>query len=75
VHAFTAGAQLVVSSYLGLTETIVVEGQEVSFTAGDHAVTTRRIASSLLIPPTAVSIAEPGSNRTRMTETTADRAR
>lgn len=62
LDAFTAGVKLAASSYLGMTMTIAVNGNQVSFTAlEDAAMRTAAIATSLLIPLSAVSGAEPGS--------------
>ena len=62
LDAFTAGVTLAVASYLGMRMTIAVNGCEVSFSAPDNlATTTPAIGTSLLIPLTVVSNAQPGS--------------
>lgn len=62
LQAFTANAQHAVTSYLGMTMTIAVNGYEVSFTAREDTASARsEIATSLLIPLTAVATTLAGS--------------
>jgi hypothetical protein len=48
MHAAIAAVEFAVTSYLGLTLTITVQGHEVSFTAGDHS--ENQAGTSLRIP-------------------------
>lgn len=62
VREFAAAAKLAVSSYLGMTVTVIAGGHEVSLDVPEHARAEHEIGASLLIPLADITVTEAGSS-------------
>lgn len=62
VRDFAAAAKLAVSSYLGMTVTVIAGGHEVRLNVPDHDRAVHEIGASLLIPSTDMAATESGSS-------------
>ena len=62
VRDFAAAAKLAVSSYLGMTVTVIAGGHEVRLNVPDHDRAVHEIGASLLIPLTDMAATESGSS-------------
>lgn len=62
VRQFAAAVKLAVTSYLGMTVTVIADGDEVTLDVPEHARAEHEIATSLLIPLADVTATESGGS-------------